>query len=118
MAKTEQRTLRLTIFHLKTVEQVQESYGLTFTDAMRHIITEYDHEQNESKRRLKLLRALEKKLNENSTNSNAFVNSQEIDEDLNEIKGDTFLIKQALKIIGGCDPRTKVAINNLFKAEK
>ena len=118
MVKTEQRTMRLSRFHSKIVEQVQESLGITFTDAMRHIITEYDHEQNEIKRRLKTLRELERKFYEISTNSGSFVNSQEIGEDLNEIKGDTFLIKQALKIIGDCDPRTKIAINNLLKAKK
>jgi hypothetical protein len=111
MLKTKQRTIRLSVYHLKILEQIQESLGLTFSDAIRHLISNYEQQSSQEKRTDELFRQFEIKLSKvlpSKDHTNSPINA------FKEIRSEIALIKKAITIIGASDPRTKVLIENLL----
>ena len=124
--KTEQRSIRLSRYHLTIVEDLQEKEGLTFTDALKKILDEYSGFKSSENGMNRFLQKLENKLREfhhsdaggMSPNYDGLVlNGQEILEELENMNGNMSLMMQAVRIIGSSDPRTLVKINALFDRE-
>ena len=61
MTITEQRTIRLSTYHIKILEQIQETLGLNFSDTIRHIVAEHDQQNREDKKNVLLLKQLVEK---------------------------------------------------------
>ena len=119
MTITEQRTIRLSIYHIKILEQIQESLGLNFSDVIRHLIAGHDQQNREDVKNIFLLKQLAEKIDRitgdigpRSNNLDSLVSDQ-----LNRIENDICVIKKAIGIIGSSDPRTKALIANLLNGE-
>lgn len=118
--KTEQKSLRLSRYYLSIMEDLQEKNGLSFTDAIKHIITEYAKNQNNENSINSLLQNLKKSLKGlNLTAASDYnLNGQEIIDELNNIGNNIQLILKALMIIGSSDSRTIIDIENLFEEDE
>ena len=62
MQKTEQHTIRLSPVESTIVKQIQEAQNMTFSQAIRHLITTHDQEDYQEKRTALVLKKLENKL--------------------------------------------------------
>jgi|APSaa5957512622_1039677.scaffolds.fasta_scaffold87670_1 hypothetical protein len=118
--KTELRSLRLSRYHLKIVDELQKEKGYTFTDAIKHIINEFSKIDNDKNSIKKFLQKLEKNLGNLNppATSEPVVKSHELFDGLNEIGNNIRLILKALLIIGSADSRTLIDIENLLKEDE
>ena len=116
MSATEQRTIRLSLYHIKILDQIQESLGLNFSDAIRHLIVKCDRENREDKKVVLLLKQFSDKMDRIENYPKSLKNDTDpiVHARLNRMERNIFLIKEALGIIGGSDPRTKTMINDLL----
>ena len=62
MTKTEQRSLRLSYYHLKIVEELEKEKGFTFTDAIKFIISQYEKNRNIENNIHRLIQKMEKQI--------------------------------------------------------
>ncbi len=120
MMRTEQRSLRLSKYYLGIVEELQVNNGLSFTDAVKFIFSEYKKNQNIENSIKNFCQELDKKLkNINpSAASEPVFNSPELFDGLNEISNNIRLILKALLIIGSADSRTLIDIENLLREDE
>ncbi len=114
--KTEQRSLRLSQYHLMIVAGLQKEKGYTFTDSIKHIIDEFSKFQSNENSINRLLQKLEKNLIKTnlSTDDTSLFDIQEF---LIEIRNNTQWIKKVLMILGSADSRTLVQIEDLLKGD-
>jgi hypothetical protein len=112
MTITEQRTIRLSIYHIKVLEQIQETLGLNFSDTIRHLIAEHERQTRDDKKTGLWLKQLTEKIDRLSYGTRIQIDSENTQnsDQLSRIERDIVLIKKALSIIGESDPRTKALI--------
>jgi hypothetical protein len=113
---TEQRTIRLSSYYIKVLDQIQESLGLNFSDTIRHLITEHERQTRETQKTGSLLKQLSEKIDRIPVHAapRSDQDGHGFSDQLNRIERNILVIKKALGIIGGSDPRTKAMIANLF----
>ena len=115
MNKPVLRTLRLSPFYIDIVEEIMDEKGLTFSDAMRMIISEYERHKKEGNNIPALLKSLEEKIK--LTENDGDGSSQYLEaviEDLSEIRKSILKIFEALTILGMADPRSKAFMEQLI----
>jgi len=115
--KTEQRSLRLSRHYLFIVEELQENNDLSFTGAIKHIISEFGKSQDNKNSLNQFFQKLEKKIksiNPSAANDPLLINPEIVDE-LEDMNSNIHLILKALMIIGSADPRTLIEIESLLK---
>ena len=115
MRNTEQRSLRLSPYYLKKIDEVQEEKGLNFTDAIKHIISEFAKGGQTEKHLTKIFKQLSR-INSSASEVNDKPAIEILDE-LQEVGEKMNLILNALSIIGSADSRTFTAIKDLFGEE-
>ncbi len=110
--KTEQRSLRLSPYHIGVVAGLQKKHGYTFTDAMKYIIDEFSKSHSNENSINRFLQKLENNLKTNiPSDDRSLIDNQEI---LTDIKNNIQLILKVLIIIGSADSRTVIEIETLF----
>ena len=116
MTFTEQRTIRLSPYYIKTLEQIQEELKLNFSDSIRHLIVEYEQQTRDDKKTALLLKQLSAKIDGITVSTRPHSNNDDpvLSDQLNRIERNIVLIKKAVSIIGGSDPRTKTLIADLM----
>ena len=115
MNKPVLKTLRLSPFYIDIIEEIMDEKGLTFSDTLRMIISEYVRYEKEGNNISALFKSLEEKIKHTENDGDG--PSQYLEaaiEDLNEIRKSIAIIVNALTIIGMADPRTKTGITQLL----
>ncbi len=109
------KTFRLSHHHLSIIDRVKELKGMqTISDALRHILSEWDNEQTESRSIIKLIKKVEAKVGKGGHDEEF---SADIIDALNEIRQMNIITLEALKIIGTVDSRTCGQIKGLLGEE-
>lgn len=119
MRDTQQRSIRLSRYHLNVVEKVQEEKGLNFTDAVKHIIFEFAGRVNAESSLNHIFKKLDAKISNidsQNTNNSSFANDALFDE-LQMMGKNIHLILKALHILGTADSSTLTEIEDLFREE-
>jgi hypothetical protein len=110
------KTLRLSPFYIDIIEEIMDEKGLTFSDTLRMIISEYMRHEKEGKNISVLFKSLEEKIKHTEKDEDGPSQYLEaVIDDLNEIRKTIVTILDALTIIGMADPRTKAGIDQLIK---
>ena len=105
MKKTEQKSLRLSLYDLKIVEDLKTKKECNFTEAIEYIISEYNKKQNNDNSINRFIQKLDKKIkniNPSVSGELIFENPEILDE-LNEIGSNIRMVLNALMIIGSAD---------------
>ncbi len=119
MKNSEQRSLRLSRYHLKIIDNVQLDKGLNFTDAVKYIISAYEDGVHAENSLNQIFRKLDSKISNISVSGEKDPTFLEdaIIEEIHDLGKTLDLVVNAIYIIGSANSRTLGAINDLFKED-
>lgn len=119
MRETQQRSLRLSRYHLGIIEKIRDEKGLNFTDAVKHIISEFANSMYAENSAASIIRKLDAKISmvNSAYTEDEHSSTDAILDELQEIGKKINLISNAVCIIGSANSRTIVAIEELFNED-
>lgn len=107
-------TFRVPLYLYNQIVAFAEPKAMGMSEALRFIIENYLKEAEESTNLVKLIRNLDKKIDRLAATFASDTITDDIIEELHQLRVDSENMKRALVILGGASARTKAPMRKLF----